>query len=68
MVTATIQVPTEIVKEYWVTLTYENLKKYINRENSKKIEEKYYNKKDDNYWPFEGSLEAIKFLTRNRWN
>ena len=68
MLTATIQVPNEIVKEHWLTLTYENLKKYIDKENSKNLEKKYYNKEEDNYWPFENSLSAIKFLTRNRWN
>ena len=68
MITATIELPNDVIKEFWNIVTYENLEKYINRKNAEKLEEKYYNKKENNYWIFESSLEAIKFLTRNRWN
>lgn len=68
MITATVQLPNEVIKEFGNIITYENLEKYISKKNIKKLEEKYYNKKEDNYWVFENSLEAINFLTRNRWN
>lgn len=31
---------------------------------AKMLEKKYYNPKDDSYWPFDWSNEAIEFLKR----
>lgn len=60
-------IPKKIVNKYWDNIDYKVLVSYINEEKAKKLEKKYYNKKEDNYWPFNGSLEAVSFLTRNRW-
>lgn len=49
MITATVQLPNEVIKEFGNIITYENLEKYISKKNIKKLEEKYYNKKEDNY-------------------
>lgn len=60
-------IPKKIVNKYWDNIDYKELVSYINEEKAKKLEKQYYNKNEDNYWPFNGSLEAISFLTRNRW-
>ena len=68
MKTATIQnIPNKVVKEYWDTIDYKVLVTYINEQRTEKLEKKYYNKEEDNYWPFDWAKEAISFLTRNRW-
>ncbi len=68
MVDVVLKLPEDIVEEIWSSFSYDDLKKYIINNNIKKLEEKYYNKKEDNYGIFENSLEAIKFLTRKRWS
>lgn len=60
-------IPKKIVNKYWENIDYKVLVSYINEEKAKKLEKKYYNKNEDNYWPFNGALEAISFLTRKRW-
>ena len=62
-----IKIPENIIKECWTNITFEKLKNYIDKKRIEEIEKKYYNKKEDNYGPFKSSLEAISFLTRNRW-
>ena len=68
MVNVNLKIPENVVKEIWTSISFDDIKKYILKENVKNIEEKYYNKKEDNYGIFENSLEAIKFLTRKRWS
>jgi len=68
MVDVILKLPENIVEEIGTSINYNDLKKYIINKNIKDMEEKYYNKKEDNYGIFENSLEAIKFLTRKRWS
>ena len=68
MVSVTIKIPEKMVEEIWTSISFNDIKKYIVEENSRKIEKKYYNKNEDNYWVFKNSLEAIQFLTRKRWS
>jgi len=68
MMTATIKnIPVKLTREYGNTIDYKVLVSYIYQEKSNELEKKYYNKEEDNYWPFNWSKEAIGFLTRNRW-
>jgi hypothetical protein len=60
-------VPSYIEEEYWKKIDYNKLVEYINLSRVKEIETKFYNKDEDNYWPFEWAKDAISFLTRNRW-
>ena len=60
-------IPKKFVNKYWENIDYKVLLSFINEEKIKELEKKYYNKIEDNYWPFNWSLEAISFLTRKRW-
>ena len=66
MITKTIELPEQVAKECGENITYKILKAYIMKQSHKKIEDKYYNKEKENYWPFNWALEAINFL--QRWN
>ena len=67
MVEINIKVPDSLIKIYWDKINFERIEEYINNKRIKELEKKYYNKKTDSYGVFNNSLEAINFLTRNRW-
>ena len=59
--------PKSFIKEYWTEVEYKSLVLFLDKQRAKKMEKMYYNKQEDNYWPFSWAKEAINFLTRNRW-
>ena len=75
MATITIEnVPESVVKTFGTNINYNNItssfipkKRQINRLkwlSKEEIEEKFYDKKDDTYWPFVWVEESISFLDR----
>lgn len=75
MATITIEnVPDNIVKAFWTNVNYKKItesflpkKRIINRLKGlslSEIEEQFYDKKDDTYWPFVNEQEFITFLDR----
>jgi len=76
MITATIQIPDNVIKKIWKNLTYEKLKRYINKENSKKLErwKQIDNKlknlkvvKEDSANELKKSLDFLNKQFKNSW-